>query len=391
MMNIITILLCALANQVMTHTNDIYPARILAQQKTLSENSDLYLTCSTFGSKKHTNVFIYLCKDDHGIQIMSQREEQNDSTFTIRKVGTNYSGNYSCVYSKNNYLLSEVVTRGSNIVQILVIANLLPADISVSGPSTVSEGDNVEFRCTVSDALKTLNECQLIHSYLKKNETVLQVQAFNVTRMEATFTIGAAVMRDSGHYSCLVLPSKCIQEHEKILHGNNAVFLQVSESLVLKVIFPCGVIIQMLLLAPCLWWVNKQACHSALCNPCEDSQQANKNVFEEQEEQTEGRDLDGEDEESFSTDDEEGSQNGLAVADSIYYGNFEAVYDVADESSSTDNKEGSKNGLAVEDSTFYGNFEAVYDVADDEPSRPRVAPLYTTSFKAKRLKISPVC
>lgn len=53
------------------------------------------------------------------------------------------------------------------------------------------------------------------------------MQAFNVMRLEATFTIEGAVMRDSGHYSCVVLPSKCIQEHEKTLKGNNTVLLEV--------------------------------------------------------------------------------------------------------------------------------------------------------------------
>lgn len=45
--------------------------------------------------------------------------------------------------------------------------------------------------------------------------------------MEATFTIEGAILRDSGHYSCVVLPSKCIQEHQKILDGNNSVFVEV--------------------------------------------------------------------------------------------------------------------------------------------------------------------
>lgn len=83
------------------------------------------------------------------------------------------------------------------------------------------------FKCIVSGPLQTLGECQLIHSYLMRNETILQVQAFNVARMEAKFTIEGAVVRDSGLYSCVVLPSKCIQEREKTLYGNNAVLVEV--------------------------------------------------------------------------------------------------------------------------------------------------------------------
>ncbi|XP_028431140.1 uncharacterized protein LOC114553866 [Perca flavescens] len=199
--------------------------------------------------------------------------------------------------------------RGDNVIQILVISNVLPADISVAGPSTVSEGDHVAFRCTVSDTLQTLGECQLIHSYLRKNETILQVQPFNVTRMEATFTIKGAVMRDSGHYSCVVLPSKCIREHEKTLYGNNAVLLEVTGEVnwVLPVFVSCGVIILMLWLglSLSLWWINKRAGYSASSNPCAASQRANADMVEEQQVQTEGEDLDTQEGDSFSMEEEE--------------------------------------------------------------------------------------
>ncbi|XP_034733910.1 uncharacterized protein LOC117948388 [Etheostoma cragini] len=227
-MKTITILLCVLANQVTSQTNGSFPARILAQQKAISEDSDLYVTCSTFGFKKQIVVCVYLCKDEIWIDRKIQKSDQNDTTFTIRSVGLHHSGNYSCVYSISDNLLPKVPRRGDNVIQILVISNILPADISVAGPSTVSEGDHVAFRCTVSYTLQTLGECQLINSYLRRNETILQVQTFDVTLMEATFTIEGAVLRDSGHYSCMVLPSKCIREHEKTLRGNNAVLLNVT-------------------------------------------------------------------------------------------------------------------------------------------------------------------
>lgn len=60
-----------------------------------------------------------------------------------------------------------------------------------------------------------------------KNESIVQVGEFSVARMEVAFTIDRAVMRDSGHYSCVVLPSSCIQEHKITLQGNNAVLLEV--------------------------------------------------------------------------------------------------------------------------------------------------------------------
>ena len=73
-----------------------------------------------------------------------------------------------------------------------------------------------------------------------RNESILQVQAFNVMQMEAVFAIEGAVMRDSGHYSCVVLPSKCIQEHERTLYGNNAVLLKVKDEGELLMITKCN-------------------------------------------------------------------------------------------------------------------------------------------------------
>ncbi|XP_031137407.1 uncharacterized protein LOC116037602 isoform X2 [Sander lucioperca] len=332
-MNTITILLCVLANQVTSQTNDIFPARILAQQKAISEDSDLYVTCSTFGFKKQIVVYVYLCKDDIWINKNMQKPDQNDTTFMIHSVGLHNSGNYSCVYSIWNNSLPKVAMRGDNVIQILVISNFLPADISVAGPSTISEGDHVAFRCTVSDTLQTLGKCQLIHSYLRRNETILQVQPFNVTRMEATFTIKSAVMRDSGHYSCVVLPSKCIREHEKTLYGNNAVLLEVTGEVnwVLPVFISCGVITLILSLGLSLWWINKRAGYSASSNPCAASQQANADMVEEQQVQTEGEDLDTQEGDSFSMEEEEEYQNTVAAEDFTYSDDCEGVYSVADE------------------------------------------------------------
>lgn len=107
------------------------------------------------------------------------------------------------------------------------IANFLPADVSLTGLLAVSEGDDVELKCAVSSTLQTLGNCQLIHSYLMKNGSVLQVQPFNIMQKEATFTIKGAVVRDSGQYSCAVLPTKCIQSSEERLCGKNEVMLEV--------------------------------------------------------------------------------------------------------------------------------------------------------------------
>ncbi|XP_033972066.1 uncharacterized protein LOC117471293 isoform X2 [Trematomus bernacchii] len=313
----------ALANQVTSQTNDISSAKILAQQKTISENSDLYLTCSAFGKKKQISVTVYLCKGDLWIDKKLQKQDQNDTTFTIQRVGLHHSGNYSCVYSTRGDLPTKV-TKKREPIEIVVISNFLPADISVAAPSDVHEGDDVAFRCIVSGPLQTLGECQLIHSYLMRNQTILQVQAFNVPGMEANFTIEGAVVRDSGHYSCVVLPSKCIQEGEKTLYGNNTVLVEVKESLIFRLIASFGVIALMILLGLCLWWINKQGGYFA-SNSCVADQQAD--MTEERQVQREGEDLDAQFD-SFSMEQDEEYQN-LGDEDFTYSADHEGVYSVA--------------------------------------------------------------
>ncbi|KAF3832366.1 hypothetical protein F7725_026031, partial [Dissostichus mawsoni] len=238
----------------------------MAQQKTISENSDLFLTCSTFGKKKQIQVLFIYVRMTFG----SRKSYRSKIKMISLSPYTEWWELQLCLLLKER-LASET--------------NFLPADISVAAPSYVHEGDDVAFRCIVSGLLQTLGECQLIHSYLMRNETILQVQAFHVPRMEANFIIEGAVVRDSGHYSCVVLPSKCIQEGEKTLNGNNAVF---RESLIFRLIASFGVIALMILLGLCLWWINKQGGFAS--NSRVADQQAD--MMEEQQVQREGEDLD---------------------------------------------------------------------------------------------------
>lgn len=197
---------------------------------------------------------MHLCKDGRVVNKKRLKSNQHDTVFIIN-VGLHDSGNYSCTYSANELPLSTATIARLSVIPIRVIgmdlhpsehsatpprsvpslmlslcfaANFHPADISVAGPHAVSEGDDVELTCSVSDALQTLAGCPLIPSYLMKNGSVEQIKAFSVARMEVTFTIKDAALRDSGHYSCVVLPSKCTRaDGERALRGKNKVFLEV--------------------------------------------------------------------------------------------------------------------------------------------------------------------
>ncbi|XP_047436765.1 uncharacterized protein LOC125005455 isoform X2 [Mugil cephalus] len=334
-MDMIIVLLCALASQVASQTKEISPARILAQQTVLSENSDLYLTCSTFGRKKNSEISIYLVKDGVEINKITHKQEKNDVTFHIPRVSLRHTGKYSCVYSLSNYTPTALTVKGENVIDILVIASSVPADISLAGPSTIHEGHYVEFRCSVSSVLRTPGGCQLIQSFLKKNGTVLRVQAFNITRMETTFTIRDVVLRDSGLYSCTVLPVHCIQEMQ--IHENtheNLVYLEVKGDFARPMIIFGAVLMLILLISLVLLWISrKPEVLSLLCKPRPKKKQENTNTLEEEsvhmeEQGLQARGGEKEKEEESHRTVEDAEYNN--VSSSFDYDDCEGVYSVAD-------------------------------------------------------------
>lgn len=66
-------------------------------------------------------VYVYLLINGRGIQYLPQKQDQSDTLFTISRAGLHHSGSYSCVYSPQNYTLSEVAKKGDIIIEILVI------------------------------------------------------------------------------------------------------------------------------------------------------------------------------------------------------------------------------------------------------------------------------
>ncbi|XP_037341573.2 uncharacterized protein LOC119227157 isoform X2 [Pungitius pungitius] len=275
---------------------------------------------------------VYLCHNGIWIDQKNQKNDRYDSNFIIPRASLNHSGNYSCVFSEENDLLPKEPMKGDNVIQILVIGNYLPADISIAGPSAVKEGGDVTFRCSVSDTLQTLSDCQFIHSHLRRNETLVQVQPFSVKRMEATFTIRGAVSRDTGNYSCAVLPSKCVPEQEETRHGNNVVMLVVKESLVPRAMVSCAIVALMSLVGLCLWWINKQSqiiaekskvAFSASFDAA--SRHSHADMFEEQ------NYMESQDGDSFTTEGED-YQNVVNAAVSINFDDCEGLYSAAEES-----------------------------------------------------------
>lgn len=105
-------------------------------------------------------------------------------------------------------------------------AAFLPAQISMVGSSAVTEGDIFELQCTV-DANMVHTKCTHIRSYLMRNNTVVRMEAFSIIDTKATFAIQGATVRDSGQYSCVVFPSRCVQEEDAKFRGNNTLTVHV--------------------------------------------------------------------------------------------------------------------------------------------------------------------
>lgn len=102
----------------------------------VSERSDLYITCSTTGSKKPSAAhgFIHLCKDGRVVRKKQQKPNQKDALFIIR-VGLHDSGNYSCVFSVRDLPLSAAAASSLNIIPVRVIGmNLHPPARPRSAP-----------------------------------------------------------------------------------------------------------------------------------------------------------------------------------------------------------------------------------------------------------------
>ncbi|KAK7913462.1 hypothetical protein WMY93_013673 [Mugilogobius chulae] len=225
--------------------SDVFAARILAPQNVFSEGSNLYVFCSTFGFKKHTTVFVYLCNNGTGVKKQLQKSDENDSTFIISDVTPKNSGEYSCVFSEKEYIPSKVNATGKNKIQILVIASFHPADLSLSGEGSapVQQGARTEFVCSLPNVLQTWGNCSYVQSYLMREKAIYQVQGFDVMQKEARFVIQDVVERDSGQFSCVVRPSQCFREDEERLAGNNILVLQVKEG------FPYGLTVLLTVVA----------------------------------------------------------------------------------------------------------------------------------------------
>ncbi|XP_017542461.1 uncharacterized protein LOC108414153 isoform X3 [Pygocentrus nattereri] len=112
---------------------DIHPAKIYGK-KTFKEGGKLQITCSTFGPETECEEVVnYLCRDGIGIEKKISRER--DVLFSIDGITKDFTGNYSCVYSKTEYSVEEVRGQGFESIFITVNENVNDAVRIVVGCS----------------------------------------------------------------------------------------------------------------------------------------------------------------------------------------------------------------------------------------------------------------
>ncbi|XP_062380239.1 uncharacterized protein LOC134068572 [Sardina pilchardus] len=199
---------------------NIEPARMYSSTSRVTVGQDLDLRCSTYGlAKADQQVFVYLLKNGVGLQRV--KTTSHDIPFTIKSATLNHTGNYSCVFSRNDYQPVTVHLVGDMLVFIKVMDFVHPAIIEVD-ESKVSQGTAVEFRCTSEESPDT----DILHVYLCKNHRITDVNIWDSVKKQARFHMARVQVDDSGNYSC-VLSQRLLAATELHMCGRNAVLLQV--------------------------------------------------------------------------------------------------------------------------------------------------------------------
>ncbi|XP_064192090.1 uncharacterized protein LOC135255187 isoform X2 [Anguilla rostrata] len=203
---------------------NIHPAKIWGKDFAMV-GDEVEFVCSTYGLEKENDILnIYLCKNGLGTQQQLQKDKSK-TKFYINDVKKEDSGNYSCVYSKTEYKPSDVRGKGDTSVFLQVSAGFLPADIALKETS-VMEGNDVEFTCTVSGFWRA-DSSDVSYTYLYKDGTAVKIEVWDSRIREVIFTLSKVHVGDSGSYSCVVISSKSISRNMTKPQGNNAVDLQV--------------------------------------------------------------------------------------------------------------------------------------------------------------------
>ncbi|XP_018618822.2 uncharacterized protein LOC108940902 [Scleropages formosus] len=144
----------------------------------------------------------------------------------IQNIKKEDAGNYSCVFSDNEYEPTEVKGVGDNYVLLQVFDDYLPGNLAL-GNNPARKGEDAELKCTVSDPQSLDRESPTVYACLYKDGVGVQIQLWDREKLQATFTIPRVSKESNGNYSCALFDQKILSRTLMELQGNNTVLLQV--------------------------------------------------------------------------------------------------------------------------------------------------------------------
>lgn len=103
------------------YVSDFGLAHTFVKNRRVYEGDNIDLRCAVFEVSRQKTLHLYLCKN--GIGVFMEVTQRMEADFTLRRVRSKESGNYSCVYSIYKYNIGSVRSINEDSIIVQVIAN----------------------------------------------------------------------------------------------------------------------------------------------------------------------------------------------------------------------------------------------------------------------------
>ncbi|XP_029578241.1 uncharacterized protein LOC115167740 [Salmo trutta] len=172
------------------------------------EGGNIDFKCSIVGLEQHwVEVHVYLCKNGVGIRMTVLEKGEDDTSFTMKDVTNEDSGNYSCVYTRDKLLLDQVKSTDEDLLVIQVYGEEKIFPAKLYGPSNVTQGWTVDLKCITTGIPRNWDK---VNVYLCKNGFGIRIAALEKGENDTIFTMKDVTREDSGNYICVYTRDKLI-------------------------------------------------------------------------------------------------------------------------------------------------------------------------------------
>ncbi|XP_062380931.1 uncharacterized protein LOC134069090 [Sardina pilchardus] len=123
-------------NSIFIQVKDFMMAQIFVETLNVSEGENMDVICTISKARTQKTLYMYLCKNGTGVDMTVAQAE--GTKFTLKQVGGEDSGNYSCVYSIKKHLPGNVTLTSSEnsiIIQVTVSPDSKQEKSSQNTPS----------------------------------------------------------------------------------------------------------------------------------------------------------------------------------------------------------------------------------------------------------------